>query len=596
MNKLPIVLGTLAGLTLIPAWVMPAIHHTPAHVLQDSKPVFGGKVIPEQISSLRVVDWDEAMSTPKMLEVKRSGTTWSILSHFDFPADANPKVMEACTGFLGVRLGRLVTKDPKRFEELGLVDPLDKDLTIKKGRGKRITMTDTTGKVVADLVVGNRSPGSEGAYFMREISSTEVYTAKVTPSDLSTKFVDYVEADPIKIKPEDIRELTIADYSVNEEQGRIDMRAETKLARQGAGGDWSTPTPPADKRVAQSAVSSIVSGLTSMKLAGVRPFEPQWLERRGFFLLPPNAIDPRLDKDSPHVAVSDGSKRTVIGNEGRLDITTKDGLHYNLMFGEVALDDEADTAADKAVKGDAAKTDDKKEGDKDKDGNKDGKKDGKPAGHNRYMVLFVSYEPSADEDAKKPPEEKKDDATGEKKPEPKKLSGKDRAQKAQERYIKYFYVISDDSFKSLRPALDKLFEAKPPEPMAGSSGKTNSAWLADNAKRPEVKTTASGLQYEVISSAPEGAKKAELSDHVLVNYKGMFVDGNIFDQSGDGPTSFGVTEVIKGWTEALAMMREGDHWKLSIKPELGYGEAGQLPKIPQNAILIFDVELVKIAK
>jgi FKBP-type peptidyl-prolyl cis-trans isomerase len=81
---------------------------------------------------------------------------------------------------------------------------------------------------------------------------------------------------------------------------------------------------------------------------------------------------------------------------------------------------------------------------------------------------------------------------------------------------------------------------------------------------------------------------------VLVTYTGSLVDGSVFDQSKDGPTMFGVNEVIKGWTEALTLMHEGDHWKIYIKPELGYGEAGQQPKIPQNAILIFDVQLVKV--
>ncbi|MBA2482080.1 MAG: DUF4340 domain-containing protein [Planctomycetes bacterium] len=584
MKKLPIILGALAGITLIPAWILPAMPHRAQQVAAIDRPVFGAKTVPEQIATLRVAEWDDTTSAAKLLEVKRSGANnWVIPSHYDYPADANDRVTRATVGFLGVEHGRLVTEDQKRFEELGLIDPLDPDLTKKKGRGKRLTMTDVTGKVIADLIVGNRATSGDGVYFMREATSNQVYTAKVNPSNLSTKFIDYVEADPLKIKAEDIRALTIADYSVNEQQQRIDMRAETKVSRSGAIAEWVTPTPPADKRVAQSAIGAIVSGLTSMKLAGVRPFDAQWLQPRGFFLLPTGTVD----RSSPEVGTSQG-QRAVIGNEGRLDITSKDGLRYSLIFGEVALDDDTDTAADSRKKDDKP-TDAVKDGEP-KQG--ETKPEDKPAGHSRYMVLFVSYDEAADEDAKMPPEIRKNEEA--KSPEKKKLSGKERAQKAQERFLKYFYVISDDSFKSLRPSLDKLFEAKPPEPMAGSTGKTNVQWLEENGKRSEVKTTASGLQYQVLSSGKEDAPKPASSNRVLVTYVGTLVDGAQFDASQNGPTEFGVGEVIKGWTEALTLMREGDHWKLYIKPELGYGEAGQVPKIPQNAILIFDVELVKV--
>ena len=125
----------------------------------------------------------------------------------------------------------------------------------------------------------------------------------------------------------------------------------------------------------------------------------------------------------------------------------------------------------------------------------------------------------------------------------------------------------------------------------------NAKWLADNAKKPGIKVTASGLQYEVVTaSTKKDAKKPTAADTVKVNYVGALTDGTVFDASANhgGPASFGVGQVIKGWTEALQLMSEGDKYKLYIPAELAYGENGP-PAIGPNQILVFDVELVEVS-
>jgi len=125
----------------------------------------------------------------------------------------------------------------------------------------------------------------------------------------------------------------------------------------------------------------------------------------------------------------------------------------------------------------------------------------------------------------------------------------------------------------------------------------NAKWLADNAKKPGIKVTASGLQYEVVAaSTKKDAKKPTAADTVKVNYTGALTDGTVFDASANhgGPASFGVGQVIKGWTEALQLMSEGDKYKLYIPAELAYGESAP-PAIGPNQILVFDVELVEVS-
>ncbi len=122
-------------------------------------------------------------------------------------------------------------------------------------------------------------------------------------------------------------------------------------------------------------------------------------------------------------------------------------------------------------------------------------------------------------------------------------------------------------------------------------------FLTQNAKRPGIVTTESGLQYEILTKAEGDKPKA--TDRVKVHYTGMLKDGNVFDSSIERgePIDFQVTGVIKGWQEALQLMPVGSKWKLYIPYNLAYGEKGAgNGAIPPFATLIFEVELLSIEK
>ncbi len=121
------------------------------------------------------------------------------------------------------------------------------------------------------------------------------------------------------------------------------------------------------------------------------------------------------------------------------------------------------------------------------------------------------------------------------------------------------------------------------------------AFLAENAGKEGVVTLESGLQYKVLQAGDGATPAAE--DTVEVHYRGTLIDGTEFDSSySRGQTvSFGVTQVIGGWTEALQLMKVGDKWQLFIPSDLAYGPGGYGGMIEPNATLLFDVELVSIA-
>jgi len=119
-------------------------------------------------------------------------------------------------------------------------------------------------------------------------------------------------------------------------------------------------------------------------------------------------------------------------------------------------------------------------------------------------------------------------------------------------------------------------------------------FLAENAKREGVKTTASGLQYEVLEATI--GQKPKATDTVRVHYEGTLIDGTVFDSSykrGES-ISFPLNGVIKGWTEGLQLMSVGSKYKLFIPYQLAYGEHGAGASIPPYAALIFTVELLGI--
>lgn len=166
-----------------------------------------------------------------------------------------------------------------------------------------------------------------------------------------------------------------------------------------------------------------------------------------------------------------------------------------------------------------------------------------------------------------------------------------------------------DALKKRKPALapeqqEKAMMAYQQTMMAKKASQADAAaagniaaakkFLAENGKKPGVTTLPSGLQYLVVASG-KGPSPTK-ADTVKVHYHGTLIDGKVFDSSiqRGQPATFGVGQVIPGWTEALQKMKVGDKWKLFIPPDLAYGNRGAGGVIEPGSALIFDVELLEI--
>ena len=151
--------------------------------------------------------------------------------------------------------------------------------------------------------------------------------------------------------------------------------------------------------------------------------------------------------------------------------------------------------------------------------------------------------------------------------------------------------ITDAQF---RAAFEEVSKKKAAD-LPAKNRKEGAAYLAANGKKPGVTTTESGLQYKIVKAG--SGKIPKSTDRVKVHYRGTLIDGTQFDSSDKQgePAAFAVTGVIKGWTEALQLMKVGAKWQLVIPAELAYG-ANPRPggKIGPDAVLIFEIELVGI--
>lgn len=164
----------------------------------------------------------------------------------------------------------------------------------------------------------------------------------------------------------------------------------------------------------------------------------------------------------------------------------------------------------------------------------------------------------------------------------------------QDAYAKKEPVLNEEEMKQAMAAFEQRMrmEAEMAQKKNAIHAQTEGAtFLAANAKKPGVKTTASGLQYEVIKEG--SGPRPSASSTVKVHYEGTLVDGTVFDSSRQRgePVELPLNGVIPGWTEGLQLMSKGARYRLTVPAKLGYGDQGAGP-IPPGSVLVFDVELL----
>lgn len=441
-------LWVVAALASVLTVVLTTPAEKPAVVARDEgEPLCPALTDPALVTRLEVRRWNTDEAQPERFVVEQRDGVWTIPSHGGYPAEATERMARAAGSLVGITKAVVRGDRPEEHAEFGVLDP--DDASAGEGKGERITLSDATGAILADVIVGKPVPGQARRRFVRLADSNRVYEAELR-LEVSTRFADWIDPDVLDLRREEIVAVTLHSYSVDEASGRVLGDEPVKLVkvetsvdaalsgssdRGGSGPAWAIAPPgtlPPGKRLDKAKVEALLSAIDQMTIVGVRP-QPEVLtdvalRKKGFFVAPPR----------------------IFGNEGELEVELKDGTVVAIYFGEVAPS--SGLALTAGV------------------GEDDGGVDGRDLSGEgpRYVFLTASHRQGlsdAGTGAAGPPIGRETPpgaaaggvADAGVPPTTDGTEGAQRAARLQGRFSKWFFVIDGGTFAKMRPMPDTLF-------------------------------------------------------------------------------------------------------------------------------------------
>ena len=442
----------------------------------QGKPFFPEFKDPLAATALEIDEFDPATGEVVPFQVMLKDGKWVIPSHHDYPADAKDRLAKTAAGVIDLKKDVIVSDRPDQFEELGVVDPLDRQSPSIKGRGKRVTLKNKSGEVLADLIIGKEVPGRTGQRYVRVPDRSQRRTYAVnTDVDLSTKFADWIETNLLKLDSGKVRKVAFDSQKFDPDRGDI-VRGETlTIERPNGAGTWTTEGLSADQELDSTKLSDLTTALSDLKIAGVRTKPPGLVQVLDAF----RKREPVSRNALAQSARSLASRGFFLLNDGRLvstngevDVSTEEGVVYALRFGDVTY---ATGEALTAGVEDSAATKDAQGKEKEK----------KPEGgvESRYLFVTAEFDKSLipvpeslrpmekselpDDAVQRTPTElaereksRKEKADREKADYDRKVAdGQKKAQDLTNRFARWYYVVPGDGFRSI--ALDRAALVRP---------------------------------------------------------------------------------------------------------------------------------------
>ena len=306
-----------AVLSLVAARVQPEGYST-AIFSDQGEDLFPALTDASAVQSIEIVDYNAEQAVARPLKVEMRKGRWVLASHGDYPAEARDRLAQTAGALVGLKKDSVSSDRWEDQAQYGVIDPLDQKNASLTGRGKRVTLLDSHGTKLGELVLGAIPPGKPGYRYARLPGQKRIYLVKTT-ADPSARFEDWVEADLLKVGVNDITKLTVNSYTIDELAGTLaNLRRRVMVPN---GENWDA----AAKTAAQT--------LSGLRVAGARAkpklLADQLRERkltlsletvmslraRGFFVLPTGQL---------------------LANAGEVVVETKQGFVYTLRFGELA--------------------------------------------------------------------------------------------------------------------------------------------------------------------------------------------------------------------------------------------------------------------
>ncbi len=423
---------------------------TPDAFLDQGEEFFPEFKDPNSATSLEVVSFNEETGEAVPFKVVFEDGKWSIPSHYNYPADGKDQLAKVAAGVIGIKKDDYRSDNIADHEALGVIDPLDESATSLTGRGTRVTIKGENEKMLADFIIGKKVEGADGFRFVRIPGQKRVYASKMD-IPLTTKFSDWIEADLLKVEKDNISEITLKDYSINERTGVVNQRDVVELKKDGS--NWKINKMRSNQEVNKSKADALLKALDELTIVGVRP-KPQGLSRN-------------LRKASDAMEVSQGDYLSLqskgyffakdgqmLSNEGEMQVKTSDGVVYTLRFGEIAYGSGTEVSAGAA----------------------NPEKVNKDVAENRYLFITTQFDGSEFKEPRQPKntdfqnkadslwtdsdKQNKNLFDAHKTWEEKMEKGKNLSEELNDRFADWYYVISDASFKKLHLKRGDLVQQK----------------------------------------------------------------------------------------------------------------------------------------
>jgi hypothetical protein len=326
--------GAVAGAAIVLAVVASMMGpRAVSHQLfsDEGQPFFAAFTDGDAAVDLEVTEFRESSSDVHKFAVKRDDKgRWTIPSHGNYPADAKDRMGKAAAMFVGLKKERVVSDVKDDHVRFGVVDPMEES-NETAGRGKRVTLKDSGGNALADLIVGKEVEGKMDVHYVREPGKKRVYATKLE-GELSTAFADWIETDLLKAQSWDIAKVTFDNYSVDEQKGDI-VKGDVHVVTKDDSGKWTFAGLDAAKEEPnEDKLREIGDTLGQIKIVGVRS-KPEGLTAA---LEQASGIDRQILMSilqEKGYFLGRGGK--LFSNEGDLLFETKKGVRYTLRFGEL---------------------------------------------------------------------------------------------------------------------------------------------------------------------------------------------------------------------------------------------------------------------
>ncbi len=453
MNELKktMVFGGVAIVLALLAFVTAPSRVTPDAFLDKDELFFPEFTDPNSAATLEVIEFDDETGAAVPFKVTFKGGKWTIPSHHDYPADGEERLAKTAAGVIGIKKNEFRSDNIADHEALGVIDPLDEAVTSLTGRGERVTIKGPNDQVLADFIMSDVIEGREKYRFVRIPGQKRVYAARVD-IDLSTAFADWIESDLLLVNKDQVENVVIKDYSINERTGSLQDRDTILLSKNGS--DWQADKMTSKQETDKTKMNDFLTGLDEIAIVGVRT-KPEGLSQS---LRRANGTGLSISQQAARSLQSKGYYFTrdgqLVSNEGEIQARTSQGVNYTLRFGEVVFGDGL------AVSAGGEATDSDQSG----------------SGENRYLFITTDFDGSGFKEPAKPAnlefESKADSLLTDADKQNKNLkrehdrwlakiaSGQQTSDELNARFAQWYYVISSKSFDKLNLKRSDLVKEK----------------------------------------------------------------------------------------------------------------------------------------